>query len=80
MLNVYPQTMVYSCWERMFQRGPAGSQCRMNYRGPKPKEKDIPVHLVHHNSQQSCKTVVSPFVCAKGFYWNMEKTGSIHGK
>ena len=69
--GMIPPPNPHQSWERMFQRGPAGSQCRMNYRGPKPKEKDIPVHLVHHNSQQSCKTVVSPFVCAKGFYWNM---------
>ncbi|XP_052092716.1 uncharacterized protein LOC127729098 [Mytilus californianus] len=52
-------------WDRMHS-APLISHCRMSYRGPQPRPQDVPVHMVQ--SSQSSRTVISPIVCAQGFY------------
>lgn len=52
-------------WDRMHS-APMISHCRMSYRGPQPRPQDVPVHMVQ--GSQSSRTVISPIVCAQGFY------------
>ncbi|XP_076077973.1 uncharacterized protein LOC143048260 isoform X2 [Mytilus galloprovincialis] len=52
-------------WDRMHS-APMISHCRMSYRGPQPRPQDVPVHMVQ--GSHSSRTVISPIVCAQGFY------------